>query len=494
MTTDSSAERAPYRPTLLPGSLRLAVTSWPAVVVWSTALLWGVGFSVLAERRHDAFLSHRFDLGNMTQAVWSTAHGRFLELTTTDGQQLTRLAVHVDPLLAFFAPLWWVWPSPVMLTTLQALALATGALPVYWLGRTHIGDDRAALNLALAYLLYPAVQWASLDDFHPVTFATPLLLFMVWALDEDRLVLAGLFGVLAALSKEDVPLVIAGIGIWYAVSRRKTLVGGAIAALGVGWTLVDLYVVIPHFSGGHSRFYERLDSVGGSPSGVLRTLFSDPGAIWGAATTGADLRYLFLLLVPLLGLWALEPLLALAALPVLALNLIADFGPMTSVRYQYVSAIVACLFAAAAIGAGRLGERAALIATGATLGAVVLLAPAGPLASIGAYGAAARPSDSTIEAMQRALRLIPAGAAVSTSNNLGAHLSARRRIYSFPQRAHANWVIVNVSDPGGEASPAGEAATGMIYARELGAIRTSPAWQLRFAESGVLVYSRRSPR
>ena len=489
VTTESSAERAPYRPTLPSGSLRLAVTRWPSVVVWSTALLWGIGFSMLAARRHNGFLSHRFDLGNMTQAVWSTAHGRFLELTTTDGQQLTRLAVHVDPLLAFFAPLWWVWPSPVMLTTLQALALATGALPVYSLGRKHIGDDRAALNLALAYLLYPAVQWASLNDFHPVTFAIPLLLFMIWALDQDRLVLAGLFGVLAALSKEDVPLVIAGIGIWYAVSRRKPLVGGAIAALGVGWTLVDLYVVIPHFSGGHSRFYERLESVGGSPSGVLREFVSDPGAIWAAATTGSDLRYLFLLLVPLLGLWALEPLLALAALPVLALNLLSDFWSMNRIEYQYVSTIVACLFAASAIGAGKLGPRRAVFVTTAVLALVLVATLSGPLASLDTFDAKEPVASSRAAAIRRALALVPSEAAVSSSNSIGAHLSERRRLYAFPLRARADWVVLDSADPW--LASEGERDAPNAYRRAIETLReATQQWTPVFADDGVLVYRR----
>jgi uncharacterized membrane protein len=300
-------------------------------------------------------MSHRFDLGNMVQAVWNTAHGRFLEMTMTDGEQLNRLGAHVDPFLAALAPVWWLWPSPLLLTTVQAVALATGALPVYWLARKHTGDGRCGLFLAFAYLLFPAVQWNALNDFHPVTVAIPLLLFCVWFLDEDRPLMGALFAILAATTKEDIPLVVAGIAVWYVVRHRRWLVGGALALLGLGWALVDLYVVIPHFSGGPSPFYDRLGSVGGSPTGVVTTLVTHPLRVWDAMTTGDDLRYLGLLLVPLLFLWALEPVLALAATPVLVVSLLSDFGPMTSIRYQSVAVPVACLFAASAIGVGRLG-------------------------------------------------------------------------------------------------------------------------------------------
>jgi uncharacterized membrane protein len=492
MTTESSAGSAFVGRGLLgvraSGGVRTA-ERLVVSVVWVAVVTWGVGFSVLAADRHEAFLSHRFDLGNMVQAVWSTAHGRFLEVTTTDGAQLTRLGVHVDPLLALFAPLWWVWPSPVMLTTVQALALASGALPVFWLARKHADDARAGLCLALAYLFYPSVQWNALNDFHPAVLGIPLILFFVWFLDEDRLVLAGLFAVLAALAKEDVALALAGIGVWYAVRRGRRLAGGGIALLAVGWTVLALYVVIPRFSGGPSPFYDRLGSVGGSPTGVVKTLFDDPVRLWHAATTGSDLRYLLLLLVPLLGLWALEPMLALAASPALALNLLSNFGPMTSVEYQYVSMIVACLFAASAIGIARLPARTAFVASLAALGSVILFSVGGPIA-VGTFGEQARPSDAEIAAMRRAIALIPADAAVSASNKIGAHLSERRRIYSFPLRDHADWVIVNESDPSGEVNPAGEARNPFVYRRELEELGRDPTWRRVFAQGDVLVYAR----
>ena len=69
-----------------------------------------------------AYYGGRFDLGNMVQAVYNTAHGRFLEITTAgpEPRQMSRLGSHVDPIIAVFALPWLVWPSPVMLLTLQS--------------------------------------------------------------------------------------------------------------------------------------------------------------------------------------------------------------------------------------------------------------------------------------------------------------------------------------------------------------------------------------
>src|SRR5262249_41236551 len=155
-----------------------------------------------------------------------------------------RLGSHVDPIVGAFAPLWWIWPSPAMLVATQAVAIALGALPVFWLSRKHLGSQQAALGVALAYLLYPALQSLAVNEFHPVAFACPLLLFAFWYLDEDRLGAFAIFAVLAALTKEEIPLVIAGMGLWYAMSRRQWRIGGTIAVLGVCLTLISVELVL----------------------------------------------------------------------------------------------------------------------------------------------------------------------------------------------------------------------------------------------------------
>ena len=191
------------------------------------------GFSALSILRHRAFSTGRFDLGNMVQAVWSTAHGHPLQITSLRGDQISRLGAHFDPVLAAFAPLWLVWPSPDLLLVGQAIAVALGALPVYWLARKHLGSERAALGFALAYLIYPPTQWLTLNEFHPVALACPLLLFAFWYLDEDRLVPFAVFGLLAATTKEEIAFVVAGLGLWYAFAHRRRLEGAAIFATGV---------------------------------------------------------------------------------------------------------------------------------------------------------------------------------------------------------------------------------------------------------------------
>src|SRR5262249_9221024 len=154
------------------------------------------------------------------------------------------------PILAAFAPLWWIWPSPELLLAVQAILVALGALPVYRLGAKHLASERARLAFAPVYLLYPATEWLSLNEFPPVAPACPFLLFAFWYLDEDRLVPFAAVALLAMTTKEEIGLVVAGLGVWYAFRRRRWRVGGAVAGAGVLVSAVAIAVVIPHYNAG----------------------------------------------------------------------------------------------------------------------------------------------------------------------------------------------------------------------------------------------------
>ncbi len=458
---------------------------------------YACGFGALSVLRYHAFNTGRFDLGNMTQAVWATAHGHPLAVTNLQGDQVSRLGSHIDPILVLFAPLWWIWPSPSMLLTAQAVAIALGALPVFWLAKKHVGSDRAALGFSLAYLLYPAVQWLTLNEFHPVALACPLLLYAFWYLDEDRLVPFAAFAAMAALTKEQIPLVIAGMGIWYALSRRRFRTGGAIAAAGVLLTIVSVGLLLPYFNdGASSEFYGRYGEIGGSPAGILETVFTRPDRLLSIAFDWEGIRYLAELLLPLALLFAAAPLLLVAAIPELGLNLLSATNTQTEIYHHYTAGLIPPLFAASVLGAGRLsrGDRRRGV-TLAALAVVVALAAnyrlgAFPLwrglPGAGSYQASAAHVSAHDRVAKRAVRLIPDDAVVSATNSLGSHLSARRRFLSFPYVQDARWIAADESDPG-YADRWDPLATATGLAR----LRRNPRWRLVFSEDGVLVFQRR---
>jgi uncharacterized membrane protein len=471
--------------TVLPG---------PRVLLGVGIAAYAAGFGALSVLRHEAFFTGRFDLGNMVQAVWSTAHGHPLRMTDLDGDQISRLGAHVDPVLVLFAPLWWIWPSPNMLLVVQAVAVGLGALPVFWLARKHLGTGRAGLGFALAYLLYPATGWLTLNEFHPVALATPLLCFAWWYLDEHRLVPFAFCAVAAGACKEEIGLVIAGLGIWYALARGRWLAGAVIVAAGTLWSAVAIGVVIPHFNAGASSdFYGRYSEVGGSAGGILETAVTHPGRIVEAAFAHRDLHYLLQLLTPLAGLCLLAPLVLLAALPELAINLLSATPTQTSIHHHYTAGIIAPLIVGAIFGVKRIGRWAVPLAVIVVLAALVGNYRLGPIPGWRhvPYGqdfqaTAARVTDHDAVA-ERALRLVPGDAVVAATNSLGAHLSARRRFLSFPFFEDAAWIAADETQPG-----YADRYAPLPTALQLAWLRRNPDWSLVFEEDGVLVFRRRA--
>jgi uncharacterized membrane protein len=435
-------------------------------------------FGTLSVLRHRAFESGRFDLGNMVQAVWSTAHGDPLQVTNLQGEQVSRLASHVDPLLVALAPLWVVWPSPYALLVLQAAAIALGAVPVFWLARKHLGSEGAGAAFAFAYLLYPPVQWLPLDDFHAVALACPLLLYACWYLDEDRLWLFAPFALAAVLAKEEIGFVVAALGLWYALARRKWRSGGAIAAVGAAWSIVAISVVIPAAGDDGSDFYGRYEEVGGSPLGLLETLFTDPTRVLSVMFDERGVEYLGELALPLALLPLLAPAALLVALPELAINLLSSTVTQTSIHFHYTAGLVPGLLLAAVLGAARRPPLAFVVA-GATLAGSVALGP---------FPEPVQDYDRTAhdEIAAQALAVVPDDEPVSATNTLGAHLSERRRVFSFPQVEGALWVAVDEERPslGDRLNPPEASA-------RIAAFRRDPAWRIVFDRDGVLVLRRR---
>jgi len=465
-----------------------------APTVLAAAAAFAAGYAALSVLRQQAFATGRFDLGNMVQAVWSTAHGHALQVTNLYGAQSSRLAAHVDPILVVYAPLWWIWPSPDLLLVTQALVVATGAWPVFLLAREHLGSARAGLGFALAYLIYPATGWLTLNEFHPVALATPFLLFVFWYLDNDRLLGFALFAVAAALCKEEIGLVIAGFGVWYALGRRRWLAGGTIGALGLAWSVIAIAVVIPHFhAGGESDFYGRYSEVGGSAAGIVKTTFTHPARIAHAAFTQRHLHYVLDLVGPLAGLCLLAPLALVAALPELALNLLSATPTQTSIHFHYTAGLIPPLVIASIFGASRLSRWTLPVAALVVLATLVANYRLGPIP-----GWRHVPGGSHFESTAghvtrhdriaaRALSLIPEGVAVSATNTLGAHLSARRRVLSFPFVQEAQWIAADETQPG-----YADRYAPLPQAIALAALRRNPDWRLVFERDGVLVF-RRAP-
>jgi uncharacterized membrane protein len=453
-------------------------------VVYAGMAAYAVLFVFAAVLHYSVFLTARFDLGDMVQAIWNTLHGHVLEGTTLNGHQVNRLGFHVDPFLLLLAPLYWIWSSPVPLLVVQVLAVTSGALPVFWLARKHLNSPRAGAHFAFAYLLYPATQFNAFTiggGIHPVSFAVPLLLYAIWFLDEDRLVAFSVVALLACTTKEEIPLAVGCLGVWYAVRKGHRLFGFSVFGIGLALTLFNFLWVIPHFSRtGVDPFTGRYRAVGGTPGGMVHKLFTDPMAFVHAVATGHKGFYLVFLLLPFLGLWLLEPLLFLGGVPDLVINLLSGNKAQTMVTFQYTAGIIPFVVAASIFGAARFKGQAVRLSLWVLAGATAV-AVYSPLALLGPDLQAL--GSPQVAAKARALDRIPKTAPVSATNVLGGHLSARRYFYTFPYVRKATWIVVDINDP--------TYADTRGLRRVIRKYETDRAWRIVYSSHGITVLHKR---
>jgi Predicted membrane protein (DUF2079) len=199
-------------------------------------------------------------------------------------------------------------------------------------------------------------------------------------------------------------------------------------------------------------------------------------------------------------LWVFAPLLLLSALPQLAINLLAAPPTQTSIHFHYTAPLIPGIVASAVFGAGRLTRRRpeaartlALVAIAVALvanyrlGAIPIWRHILGGERVGSRAWKISGHDRTTAA---ALRVIPPNAVVSASNSVGAHLSARRRILSFPVVSDAGWIAVDTYNP----SYYADANAPVEFKRALARIERGGRWCVVVYESGVLVLQRRPQR
>ncbi len=108
-------------------------------ILWFFISVYIIFFSTFSVLRYRNMYANYFDLGIMHHVVYNSYKalqtgdfGRFLEHTDPTGPtQLIRSAVHNDIILALFAPLYFLYPSPEVLLVTQSVVLGLGALAVY---------------------------------------------------------------------------------------------------------------------------------------------------------------------------------------------------------------------------------------------------------------------------------------------------------------------------------------------------------------------------
>jgi uncharacterized membrane protein len=464
--------------------LGLAVAGFVLVFVRQT---WGL---------HQHFGTYGYDVGIYDQGTWLLSRLKSPFVTV---RGLSLFGEHTPYILALVAPLYRLWSDPRLLLLLQVIALAVPAVVVYRLGTRHLGNPAVGLAVAIAYLAYPAMQWAITWQFHPETLAAAFLALAALDADARRVRRMAVWLGLALLCREDVGLVVAGFGGLLMLSGQRD-VGRRVLVAGLAWWVLATFLFIPWANGRQTNLFELNYGISGvGPIALLRALPSMIGRALATALSNQGISYLLLVLVPLLGLPLLAPRALLPVAPALFLNLAAVPPEQHQLRYQYLATSAPLLALAAIAGLKVVASRRRALLAPALIALVVV--------AIGLdqrYGPALWSKDPVVGATspadaprRQALALIPPDAPVSAQFNLVPQLTRRTKIYEFPNPFRAaNWGLEGDGHPARDQQElryviVDRSLLDKDQQTVLQELQASQDWSTRFDSGGILLLERR---
>jgi uncharacterized membrane protein len=320
------------------------------IILGVSIALFVIAFSFLSIKRYLTLNSYYYDLGIMNQVVDNTSRGHFLEMTNQQlGKNASRIAIHFDPILAFFAPFYLVYRDPSVLLIGQAAIIGLGALAIYLLGIKVLKKKGLSLVFAVLYLLYFQVQRTVLFDFHAVALSTSFLLFAFYYLEEKKPLPYFAFIFLSLITKEHVGLIVLMLGLYILFIKKNTRLGLATLGIGALFFAATVYVLIPWARGSDHFALKYFADFGDSPSKILVNVLTHPLVTMRKIFSAETITYVSRLVVPMF-FSLFSPFTFLIALPEWAINILSINANMRGYYFHYSSLIVPVLFYGAVMG------------------------------------------------------------------------------------------------------------------------------------------------
>lgn len=406
---------------------------WLAIGV---LLIYVTGFSWMTIRQHESFQTNALDLAKFDQAIWNTAQGRPYQISLI---QQSIIQSHFSPILAVYAPLYWLWPNIRLLLVIQSICLAGTGFLIYWFFRESA--PWIGLSVFMAYLMHPTLHHVNLSEFRRVTTAVLGASVALYCLFRRRYTAMALGLAVALLSKENAAFLVIGTGLYLIFVHAELTIGLTVLLVGAAWLVLVPFVVLPALgtpqflpeNTGYSLAGKYFSYLGRSPAEMLRTLLHSPGAPLTYVLRPKRLRAVLQFSWPTGFLFLLAPEVAIFGLPFLGYLLASNSDTMGQLAAWYPALLLPLIYWATAVGLSRLHNH---WRAGALV--VLLLAATAGYVTLSEIRPERWPDMERFKVtdhhrkVELALRQIPRGAAVVAQDPMVPHLSHREEIYLFP--------------------------------------------------------------
>lgn len=433
--------------------------------------------------RHELFNSGG-DLAFFDQCVYLISQGKN-PISSVLG--FHALADHAAWILYPIALLYKIYPTVYWLFLVQSLSLSLGAIPAYFLSINAGLKESQAIVIVVIYLLYPLIYNANLLEFHPDTIAVPALFMAILSARKQKIVWFCASVIVILGCKAVLSLTVAAMGVGLLLFEKRQLYGIIAIATGIAWFLIANKIIIPFF--GHdaaliNRHLYRYSYLGNSFSETLKIILLQPKLIFSNIFSLINLEYLFYLFVPVI--WGLRPkymIYMIAAIPCLALNLLADHPSQKNLIWHYSLPIIPfltlSLIAYVATHQNLIKRKKAII--------LWSLFWFFALGKFGFFAGKYLKNLDNLQATKEAISLVKTQNSVLTTDIIVPHLAHRELItfkYNINELNNFHYILINVRNPGLVASKAD-------YNNLVNQLKTNSELKLKFQKDDVYLFEKR---
>ena len=418
-----------------------------------------------------SFSAPTYDFGIFSQMFHSMSTEGIPVTTLERDGRLSHFAVHLSPIYYLLLPFYMLFPFPATLQVLQAAVITSSVIPLWLIAKKHGFSGKERILITVLLLLYPAFSGGTAYDIHENCFLTPLILWLLYAVDSKNSPLTAAAAILILFVKEDAAVYAAVIALWLIVSSAVnvasdkkertfgTVTGLSLFVLSLLWFFAATGYLSSSGDGVMTYRYSNL-MYGGSTSlaTMVKAVVMCPMKAIFECVDKEKISFIVLTLAPLLGL----PLFTrkyhryILLIPYILINLMSDYQYQHDIFFQYTFGSTALLVYLTLVNladikpCGRAkAAKTVLLLSSVALSGVVFFSTVVPRAEI--HLERYTQNSEQYSRIRDSLALVPDGASVAATTFYTVPLSDRETVYDIKHssREHVlscDYMVLSVTD------------------------------------------------
>lgn len=413
--------------------IAVAVTAFVCIVSWY---------------RHMTYNTSCFDMGIFTQMFHSMRTDLTTNTTCERDYLLPHLNIHASYILYVLLPFYALFPGPVTLLIAQALISMSGVIPVVLIAKKRSFNGLFTVFISAVYIFNSGLLAPCFFHFHENCFLPALLMWLLYAVDTGKVIPLYIFSVLTCLVKEDAPLYIICIGLYYLADEKskKRIHGGIIALLSLAYFVFIMKMLETTGSADMmmgQRFSNLVFGDNTGFAGILRNVLTNPAYFFSLFFSESSLAFLLQMMMPLLFLpfATVKIRRYFLMLPMVIMNLVIGSGYhyAAEMGFHYTFGTAVLLIFMTILNISDMKEEHRRTAAAAVMAAALITAF--PLLTVNlSYIKEYQNNKDHYQKIEAALTSIPGDAAVIAAPGYLPHIAERSKIYQLNEE---DYVTVN---------------------------------------------------